>query len=117
MIFVSTMFMYPNMLKRLAKEKTLLEPLATLEEETGNVWNVRQGDYLVEFKFPSTYPFHAPYIRILEPVGILPRKGICGCSNGTLCVSGFLSDWGPSWTVLHVMERIQQLFEPDTESK
>jgi ubiquitin-protein ligase len=105
------------MLKRLAKEKTLLEPLASLEEESGNVWNVRQGDYLVEFKFPSSYPFHAPYIRILEPVGILPRKGICGCSDGTLCVSGFLSDWGPQWTVLRVMERIQQLFEQTTESK
>ncbi len=102
------------MLKRLAKEKTLLEPLVTLEEETDTTWKVRKGEYLVEFKFPSLYPFHAPYIRILEPVGILPRKGICGCSDGTLCISGFLSDWGPSWTVVRVLERIESLFKEDS---
>lgn len=98
------------MLKRLAKEKTFLSP-NSLEEETSDTWKVRQGKYLVEFKFSSMYPFHAPYIRILEPVGILPQLGICGCVDGTLCISGFLSDWGPQWTVIHILERIQKLFE------
>lgn len=109
MIGLDPTFKPPNMLKRLAKEKTLLDP-AKLEEEEGPIWKVRRGEYLVEFKFPPLYPFHAPYIRILEPVGILPRKGICGCQDGTLCVSGFLSDWGPSWTVSKVLDRIEVLF-------
>jgi ubiquitin-protein ligase len=90
--------------KRLEKEKTLLG--SALEYEAGNTWHIRSGTLLVECVFPESYPFHAPSIRILEPVGILPRAGICGCLDGTLCVSGFLSDWSPQWNVTKILERI-----------
>jgi hypothetical protein len=100
------------MQKRLAKEKTTLAPY-TLEEEEGNCWKLRNtNNMLVQFTFPTTYPFHPPQIKILEPVGILPRLGICGCSNGILCISGFLGDWGATWTVKRVMEHLDEILLP-----
>jgi ubiquitin-protein ligase len=98
------------MQKRLHRETQLLGPDTFLESETAQEWIVRKGEYVVQFTFPSTYPFRAPTLRILEPVGILPRAGICGCKDGTLCVSDFLSDWSPRFTVAMILERIEALF-------
>ncbi len=92
--------------KRLAKEKTILAPY-TLEEEDTNCWKLRTPNWLVEIKFPTLYPFHAPTIRILEPVGILPRLGICSCPDGTVCISGVLGDWSANWTVKRAIEHLE----------
>lgn len=109
--------------KRLVKEQSLLDPAITVTERTPEpqtydrwlLWtlNIPPQDplpaYTVQITFPKGYPFKEPDIKIPEPPGIL--DGICCChaSDGTLCVSGFLSCWGPQMTVSQVLQMIRQL--------
>ena len=96
-----------QMQKRLTKEKTQLAPYVLVEEDE-NCWKLRTpNNWLIEFKFPALYPFHAPNIRILEPVGILPRLGVCSCPDGTVCISGMLGDWAANWTVKRAIEHLE----------
>jgi ubiquitin-protein ligase len=104
------------MQKRLVKERALLDPY-TLEEEEANCWKLRTpNNWLIEFKFPTLYPFHAPTIRILEPTDLLPRLGICGCTNGIVCISGLFGDWGPSWTVQRALEHLEHTMNARTHN-
>jgi ubiquitin-protein ligase len=110
-------------MKRLAKERSLLDPAITIvettpEPQTYDQWLLWTLDvplqdplpaYTIQLTFSKLYPFREPSIKIPEPLGIL--DGICCChaSDGTLCVSGFLDAWGPQMTVCQILHKIRQL--------
>lgn len=109
------------MYKRLTKEKTLLGSEVVVEEKVPVPQTYRQHfcwklripykntNLLLFITFPRDYPFKEPVVKVLEPIGAL--HGICCChgSDGTLCMSGFLDRWGPSWTISRVLTRLHEL--------
>jgi ubiquitin-protein ligase len=113
------------MLKRLARERTFLDPAIHVSEEIPEpqtydrhmCWKLSipqdpqdpKTPYTVVLTFSKNYPFKSPSIKIPEPPGIL--DGICCCHNtdGTLCVSDFLTEWSPQLTVSYILQKIHRL--------
>lgn len=113
----------PALRKRLTNERRFLAADIEVTEEVPErqttdrylCWKLRvpykDKMLLVVLNFPKFYPFQSPDIKIPEPAGIL--DGICCCHarDGTLCVSGFLNAWAPTWTVARLLDRIKDLLD------
>ncbi len=109
--------------KRLQNEKRLLPQGIQVTEEVPEkqtvdryfCWKLRvpykTTELLVVMTFPKLYPFREPDIRVPEPAGILKNICCCHATDGTLCVSGFLSGWSPTWTVAAFVERLIALLD------
>ena len=93
-------------IKRRKKELESLGPYNPQETDDPNIhlYTIKgQGnEFVVEIKYTSLYPFHAPYVRFKVPAPQHPHIHESGAMSLDL-----LQDWSPAYTTLTILQSLE----------